>query len=81
MTVDQHVKAINDARLKAQGGWWWYTHDDVKAKGYGTWVQRIEVGGIVDGCESDPSVGRFKAYLRNVLDFALPCEVNESVEA
>ena len=80
MTVDQHVAAINAERRRAKGGRWWYNHPDVKARGYATWCQRIEVGGIVESTPSDLSVARFLAKIRNILDYALPCEVNESAE-
>jgi hypothetical protein len=80
MTVDQHVNAINAERRKAKGGWWRYDHPDVKANGYATWCERIEVGGIVDSTPSDLTVAKFLERIRITLDFALPCELNESEE-
>ena len=80
MTVDQHVNAINAERRRAKGGWWWYNHPDVKAKGYATWAQRIEVGGIVGSTPSDLSVAKLTERIRIILDYALPCELNESAE-
>lgn len=69
---NQTLKAeINKKRLEAKGNWWWFTEGDIRVKGYGTWVQRIEYphnGRIVHGGSTmDISVKEFKAFLDKCL--------------
>ncbi len=72
MTSEEFVTEINSLRLSSKKNWYVWTGEvngvRVRLKGFGTWIQRIEAGGITDGSSMDISVKRFKGYLFEIVD-------------
>jgi|11BtaG_2_1085332.scaffolds.fasta_scaffold11750_3 hypothetical protein len=73
-STDEHIAAMNKLRLANKNKWWNYSSPDgsVKAKGYNTWVQRIEVtknGKTYKASTTmDAPVSKFKAELKQILE-------------
>lgn len=73
-SADEHIAAMNKLRLANKNKWWNYSSPDgsVKAKGYNTWVQRIEVtknGKTYKASTTmDAPVSKFKAELKQILE-------------
>ena len=67
MTTQEFIKTINALRLENKGKWYQWcgevNNHDVSLKGYGTWVQRLEVDGVIYGGNMDVSVKEFKEFL------------------
>ncbi len=72
MTSSEFVTEINALRLSSKKNWYVWGGEvngvRIRLKGFGTWIQRIEIGGIVDGSTMDISVAAFKKYLFEVAD-------------
>lgn len=86
-SADDHVAAMNKLRLSNKNKWWNYTSPDgkVKAKGYNTWVQRMEVTDnsgrtFKASTTMDASVSKFKAELKDILsDVYTESKLSESL--
>lgn len=73
-SADEHIAAMNKLRLANKNKWWNYSSPDgsVRAKGYNTWVQRIEVTKngktYTASTTMDAPVSKFKAELKQILE-------------
>ena len=65
----EFITAINKARLANKNQWYVFNgvinNCTVKIKGYGTWLQILEVNGFYNGGCPDINVKRFKEVLAN----------------
>ena len=67
MNTQEFIKTVNALRNSNKGSWYQWCGEvnnrNVSLKGYGTWVQRLKVGGTIYGGNMDVSVKEFKEFL------------------
>ena len=67
MNTQEFIKTINALRLENKVKWYQWQGEvngkQVALKGYNTWVQRLNVGGISHSSGMDISVKEFKEFL------------------
>ncbi len=69
MSVKDFVASINSLRLENKGKWYTFVGEvngkSVSLKGFGTWLQTFNVGGVQHGGLPDIKVGAFKEALQS----------------
>ena len=67
MNTQEFIKTVNALRLDNKSRWYQWcgevNNNYVSLKGFGTWVQRLNVGDIVYSGNMDVSVKEFKEFL------------------
>ena len=67
MNTQEFIKTVNALRLDNKSRWYQWcgevNNNYVSLKGFGTWVQRLNVGDIVHSGNMDVSVKEFKEFL------------------
>ena len=67
MNTQEFIKTVNALRNSNKGSWYQWcgevNNNYVSLKGFGTWVQRLNVGDTIYGGNMDISVKEFKEFL------------------
>ena len=67
MNTQEFIKTVNALRLDNKSRWYQWCGEvnnrNVALKGFGTWVQRLNVGDTIYGGNMDVSVKEFKEFL------------------
>ena len=67
MNTQEFIKTVNALRLESKGCWYQWCGEvngcNVSLKGYGTWVQRLNVDDVIHSGNMEVSVKEFKEFL------------------